>query len=92
MHIKSQTHKFFSTVKKNLYNSNLNLVKNNDKILTYSEAKEKVSKIIYKLKKIKKKKLPYFQINVQITMFPYWQFYLVVTFGCRFHPACHIIE
>jgi|TARA_B110000027_G_scaffold124223_1_gene140653 D-alanine--poly(phosphoribitol) ligase subunit 1 len=60
MQIKSQTHKFFFTVRKNLYNSNLNLVKNNDKILTYLEAKEKVSKIIYKLKKIKKKRIAIF--------------------------------
>ena len=60
MQIKSQTHKFFSTVKKNLCNSNLNLVKNNNKILTYLEAKEKINKIIHKLKIIKKKRIAIF--------------------------------
>ena len=57
MQNKNQIYKFFSTVKKNLYHSNFNLVENNGDILTYKEAKEKVSKIIFYLKNLKKKKL-----------------------------------
>ena len=57
MQNKNQIYKFFSTVKKNLYHSNFNLVENNGDILTYKEAKEKVSKIIFYLKNLKKKKI-----------------------------------
>ena len=40
----NQTYKFFDRVKKNLYNSSFDLVKNNDEILSYKDAKDKVEK------------------------------------------------
>ncbi len=56
----NQTYKFFDRVKKNLYNSSFDLVKNNDEILSYKDAKDKVEKILYCLKKIKKQKIVIF--------------------------------
>ena len=60
MQEKNQTHNFFSKVKKNLYESNFNLVVNNGKTLTYKEAKNKIIKINYHLKNIKKQKIMIF--------------------------------
>jgi D-alanine--poly(phosphoribitol) ligase subunit 1 len=60
MQEKSQTNNFFSKVKKNLYESNFNLVVNNGKTLTYKEAKNKIIKINYHLKNIKKQKIMIF--------------------------------
>lgn len=60
MQKKNQTIKFFSRVKKNLYQSNCNLVVNNNKVLTYKQAKNKITKINFHLRNIKKQKIMIF--------------------------------
>ena len=57
MQEKNQTIKFFSRVKKNLNESNSNLVVNNNEVLTYKQAKNKITKINFHLRNIKKQKI-----------------------------------
>jgi D-alanine--poly(phosphoribitol) ligase subunit 1 len=60
MIIKNQTHNFFTRIKKNLYESSFNIVENNGKNLTYKEAKNKICKITYHLRNLKKQKIVIF--------------------------------
>tara|TARA_B100001250_G_C19798754_1_gene789984 strand:- start:993 stop:2459 length:1467 start_codon:yes stop_codon:yes gene_type:complete len=60
MSAENQIHNFFKKVKNNLENNDNNLVTYNGDYLTYRQASEKIKKIIYHLKNIKRQKIVIF--------------------------------
>ena len=60
MNAREQINNFFKKVKNNLENNNNSLVTYNGENLTYIQANEKITKIIYHLKHIKRQKIVIF--------------------------------
>ena len=73
MSTKNQINTFFKKVKKNLENIDTNMVINNGENLTYIQAKEKITKILYHLKNIKREKIVIFSDK----SFNYYHTYLI---------------